>query len=217
LVGESGSSAAREPDSGADVTEWWQGVNGYVLYCVQFAQELDGTRVDWIAHLLLSRPLWAFTQQQEYDALAEALRSDAQLTAFIPEPHTEEAYRDFLRRVLARLDAARPWPELPFQELSMSHWVDFAGAIAAARIGLSVKNIHERLHRAMARLTVEGTDREVLMLRLRSGDEVALVTPWWPGSADTVVLQRGRASSAEQIIAEFIRCTGFTADEVTPL
>jgi hypothetical protein len=214
-AGESGSPAAREPDSGA--AEWWQGVNGYVLYSVQFAQELDGARVDWIAHSLLSRPLWDLTRQQEYDALAEALRSDAQLTEFIPDRHTEEAYRDFLRRLLARLDAARPWPELPFQELSMSHWADFAEATAAARIGLSVKNIHERLHRFPARLTVAGTEREVLMLRLRSGDEVALVTPWWPGSADTVILQRGRASSAEQVIAEFIACTGFTADEVRPL
>jgi hypothetical protein len=195
----------------------WRGVNGGVLYSVQFARELDDTVVDRIARWLLSQPLWDLTQQQEYDALAEALRSDAQLTEFIPEPHTEEAYRDFLRRLLARLDAARPWPELPFQVLSTSHWADFADATAAARIGLSVKNIHERLHRFPAKLTVAGTDRELLMLRLRSGDEVALVTPWWPGSADTVVLQRGDASSPEQVIAEFINCTGFTADEVTPI
>lgn len=89
----------------------WRGVNGGVLYSVQFARELDDTVVDRIARWLLGEPLWDLTQQQEYDALAEALRSDAQLTEFIPEAHTEEAYRDFLRRLLARLDEARPWPD----------------------------------------------------------------------------------------------------------
>lgn len=88
----------------------WRGVNNGVLYSVQFAQELNDAQVDRIARWLLGQPLWELTQQQEYDALAEALRSDAQLTKLIPEPHTENAYRDFLRRVLARLDQARPWP-----------------------------------------------------------------------------------------------------------
>jgi hypothetical protein len=88
----------------------WRGVNNGVLYSVQFARELDGAEVDRIAHWLLGQPLWAFTQQQKYDALADALRSDAQLTRLIPDRHTEEAYRDFLRRLLARLDEARPWP-----------------------------------------------------------------------------------------------------------
>jgi hypothetical protein len=216
-AGESGSPAAREPDSGADVAQSWQGVNGGVLYSVQFARQLDGATVDRIARWLLSRPLWDLTQQQEYDALADALRSDAQLTEFIPERHTEEAYRDFLRRLLARLDEARPWPELPFQVLGMSHWENFAGARAAARIGLSVKKIQERFGRVMVKLTLDGSDRNVLMLRLRSGDEVALVNPWWPGSTDTTVLKRGHASSAEQMIAEFINGTGLDADEIRPL
>jgi hypothetical protein len=215
-AGESGSPAARDPDSGADVAQW-RGVNNGVLYSVQFAQDLDAAQVDRIARWLLRQPLWALTQQQEYDALADALRSDAQLTELIPDRHTEETYRDFLRRLLARLDEARPWPELPFQMLGVSHWVNFTGARAVARIGLSVKQIQERLHRNMARLTVAGTERRVLMLRLRSGDEVALVTPWWPGRADTVVLQGGHANSAEQVIAEFIHCAGFDADEVRPL
>jgi hypothetical protein len=197
--------------------EQWRGVNDGVLYCVQFAHELDGAEVDRIAHWLLGQPIWDLTQQQEYDALADALRSDAQLTKFIPDRHTEEAYRDFLRRLLARLDEARPWPELPFQKLGMSHWGNFANASAVARIGLSEKKIQERLHRMMAELTSEGDGRKVLMLRLRSGAEVALVTPWWPGSTDTAVLQRGPASSAELVIAEFINCTGLDAGEVRPL
>jgi hypothetical protein len=88
----------------------WRRVNNGVLYSVQFAQELDGAEVDRIARWLLGRPLWDLTQQQEYDALAQALRSDAQLTELIPDRHTEEAYRDFLHRLLARLDEARPWP-----------------------------------------------------------------------------------------------------------
>jgi hypothetical protein len=195
--------------------ERWRGVNNAVLYSVQFRAELNDAVVDRIARAVLNEPLWDLTPQQEYEALAEALQSDAQLTALIPEKHSEETYRDFLRRLLARLDEIRPWPELPFQELSKSRWESFASARPAARITLGFKKMQERLHRGLAKL--DDSNRRIVMLRLRSGDEVALVTPWWPGSDDTAMLQRESGRPAEQVVAQLINDTGLTADEVTPL
>jgi hypothetical protein len=55
----------------------------------------------------------------------------------------------------------------------------------------------------------------VLILRLSSGDEVALAAPWWPDSQDVAVLNRDRERQAEDIVAALIEGTGFTADEVT--
>jgi len=197
------------------MAETWRSASNAVLYSVQFKRELDDAVVDRIARAVLKEPLWHLTPQQEYEALAEALQSDAQLTELIPDKHSEDAYRAFLRRLLARLDEARPWPELPFQELSTSRWESFASARPIGRISLGSMNMQERLHRGLAK--IDDTDRQILMLRLRSGDEIALVTPWWPGSSDTALLQADAARSPEQVIAEFMNCTGLDAGDVRPL
>jgi hypothetical protein len=197
------------------MAERWRGVSNAVLYSVQFKRELDDAVVDRIARAVLSEPLWDLTPKQEYEALAEALQSEAQLTELIPDKHSEDAYRAFLHRLLARLDEARPWPELPFQEMSMSRWESFASARPVARISLSWKEMQERLHRGLAK--VDDTGRRILMLRLRPGDEIALVTPWWPGSSDTALLQRDAARPPGQVIAEFINVTSIAAGEITPV
>jgi hypothetical protein len=197
------------------MTEPWLGTSNTVLYSLQRDQELNDAVVTRIARAVLEEPLWDLTPEQEYAALAEALRSDAQLTGLMPGRHNEEEYRDFLRRLLARLDAMRPWPEPPFRPLGISHWDSFAQAQLIARLGLDNLKIQERLRRGFSK--VEDPDREVLMLRLTSGDEIALVNPWWPGSTDTAVLQGDPGRRPQQVLAAFLDATPFTADEVTPL
>lgn len=214
------------------MAESWRAVINEILYSVQFERELDDAVVARIARAVLAEPLWDLTPQQEYGALTEALQSGARLTEFIPDRHAEEAYRDFLRRLLARLDDTRPWPEPPFLRLSMSRWESFTDARPIARIGLRRTKVQERLSRVFLKVEgenleavqerlrrvlgkAEGESLEVLMLRLRSGDEVALVTPPWPAREDTVILQRDHARTPEQVRAEFINDTRFTADEVT--
>lgn len=195
------------------MTELWQGTSNTVLYSIQAEPELGDAVVARIARALLEQPLSDLTPEQEYAALAEALRSGAQLTEFMPGRHSEERYRDFLRRLLARLDAMRPWPEPPFRPLDMSHWDGFAGAQPVARLSSDYLNIQERLHRAFTK----AGDQEVLMLRLKSGDEVALVNPWWPENNDTAVLRRDPGRSPEQVLAAFLDATPFSSDEITPL
>jgi len=195
------------------MTQQWQGTSNTVLYSIQGEPELDDAVVTRIARALVEQPLRDLTPEQEYADLAEALRSSAQLTELMPGRHSEERYRDFLRRLLARLDAMRPWAEPPFRPLDMSHWDGFAGAQPMARLSADYLKVQELLHRAFTR----AGDQEVLMLQLRSGDEVALVNPWWPESSDTAVLQRDPGRSPQQVLAAFLDATPFTSDEITPL
>jgi hypothetical protein len=57
----------------------------------------------------------------------------------------------------------------------------------------------------------------VLLLRLSSGAEVSLVTPWWEGSDDLVLLLNTLDRSPQEVLAEFRKATGFSAEEITPL
>jgi len=194
--------------------EQWRGVNNAVLYSVQFDRELADPVVTRIARELLERPLWDLTPEDEYSALRQAVRSAAPLTADIPQSHSEGEFRDFLHRVLDCLDALRPWPELAFRRLDAARWADFTTARPIGRIGMGYVKAQERLRRTFDRVG-DGGHREVLLLRLRSGDEVALVGA--PGVPEVTVLQRTSDRSPAQALAELAGAAGFRPDEVTPL
>jgi hypothetical protein len=196
----------------------WRAVSNAVLYSVQFDRELNDAVLDRVIRLLFEQPMWDLTPEDEYNGLAQAVRSPDPLTGDIPQPHSDHEFRGFLRRLLDRLDAMRPWPQLPYQSLSVSKWGEFAGARPIARIGLSYVKAQERLKRIFGRVNDGGT-REVLLLRLRSGAEVALVGA--PGAAEITVLQRlpdrSPGQAPGQALAEFASATGFRPDEITPL
>jgi hypothetical protein len=194
--------------------EQWRGVTNAVLYSVQFDRELGDSVAARIARSLLENTPLGLTPEAAYDALAQASRSAEPLTGDIPQPHGDQEFRDFLRRLLGRLDALRPWPDLPYRRLDASRWADFAAACPIGRIGMGYVKAQERLKRIFDRID-DGNSREVLLLRLRSGDEVALVGA--PRVAGVTVLQRASDRPAAQVLAEFVNATGFTADEVTPL
>ena len=194
--------------------EQWRGVTNVVLYSVQFDRELGDPVAAQDGAVLARKHAVGLTPQAAYDALAQASRSAAPLTGDIPQSHSDQEFREFLRRLLGRLDTLRPWPDLPYRRLDASRWADFAAARPIGRIGMGYVRAQERLRRIFDRLD-DGNSREVLLLRLRSGDEVALVGA--PQAAEVTVLQRASDRPAAQVLAEFVNATGFTADEVTPL
>lgn len=192
----------------------WRGLVNAILYTVQFERQLDEEAIDRVAHTLIERPLLGLTPEQEYDALVAALRSDEPLTGDIPQPHSEAAVGGFLAGVANRMDGLRPWPEPPFIQLNISEWDRFASARPIARVHVWYIQAQERLRRGFDQVE---TGRDVLLLRLPSGAEVALVTPWWAGSDDLALLQNTPGRPPQQVIDEFRKATGFGADEITPL
>jgi hypothetical protein len=198
------------------VADQWSAVSDSILESVQLEKELGNTEAMRLGREIVRRPLRYLTTEEEYAAIAEALRTDADLSERIPSPHGEQEYRDFLRRLLNCLDALRPWPELPFRPVDVSGWHDFNDARLTARIKLSVIGVERQLGRAFRH--TDGVQNRILGLRLNSGTEVVLVDKWWaPGSKDVALLQRDPRQPPAQVIAEFRDATGLTGDQVVPL
>lgn len=188
-------------------------ING-ILYGVQFERTLDDEAVDRIARALVQEPILYLPPEQEYELLATALRSGELLTGGIPQPHSEDAVRVFLGKVVRRLDALRPWPELPFLPIPPERRPDFGSARPIARVQVPPFEVQGRLRTMFHRLE-DGHD--ILLLRLRSGAEVGLITPWWTACDDAALVQNTPGVPAEQVIEEFRTATGFGPHQVTPL
>lgn len=195
----------------------WRRLVWSLLYTVQFNEILDDDLARWRAGGLVLEPFSGFTREEEYEALQEALRSDASLAEELmdsPVPHTEEEVRDFLRRVLERMDALRPWPELPFLTLRNESW-DLGACRPLARLHMDWL---EAGHRLGTTFYGRAEDGSWLPMRLNSGDEVAMVAPWWEGSRDVAVLARpGTDREPEEILAAFLHVTGFAPEEIDDL
>lgn len=194
--------------------ESWRGLVNALLYQMQFRTALDEKAADEFARALVTEPLLDLSAAEEYALLEEAVRSDGRLTDFIPEPHGEEEVRDFLRRLVARMEALRPWPELPYQGLPVSRWDAFADAGPIARIGMRYVKVEERLRKPFSAVTAGDRRLSVLVLRLRTGEEIALAGPWWPGSSDVALLALDR-DRAEETVAAFLDATVFGPENVT--
>ncbi|WP_119727957.1 hypothetical protein [Thermomonospora amylolytica] len=192
----------------------WRGLVNALLYDMQFVRVFDDKVVRECAEHLVGRTLLELTPEQEHALLVEALGSDGRLTEVFSE-HSEEAVRDFLGRVVARMEELRPWPTPPYRALPLERWADFADARPIGRIGTWYVKVQSRLQKVFQELPDEH-DRSVLILQLRTGEPIALVGPWWPDSDDVAVLARD-GDRAVETLAAFLDATGFTADEVAPV
>jgi hypothetical protein len=221
----------RKANHGVDSEPNWRTVANGILYSVQFKRQLDDAVVDRIAHAVLTEPLFDLTATENYESIVDALRTEAKLTELIPAPHGERDFRDFLLRLVKRLDALRPWPEASYQRLDVrpdaALWDGFSRARPIAALRLDSLAIERRLHRMFQHVagsdSGDGDDSDrgllVLVLRLASGEELALVAAGDPGGSEVTLRAREplAVEAAEQLLTAFRDATGFTPDEVTAL
>ncbi|MGH3427820.1 MAG: hypothetical protein ACRDQZ_09685 [Mycobacteriales bacterium] len=196
-----------------------------LLYTGKF-EKLDDALAERRARALIEEPLGELTIEEEYQAIVEALGSDATLTRVIELPewikgHTEQEFRDFLQRLLNQLDAKRPWLEPAHRELSFRGWSDYHYARVVGRIKLpylaASGSATSRTNYGFRHVNEGDHKRNVLILRLRSGDEVALAGPWWPNSKDVALLSRDPQRTPQQIVGALIDATRFTPEEIEPI
>lgn len=193
----------------------WRGPVNQVLYCITLDRQLSEEVVDRVAHLAVARGALRLGPQAYHDAASRALAADADLTE-LPMEHDQQARADFLRRFTARLDELRPWPEAGFTKLdAAAQWPSFARAVPVARLDAPVIDVRNVLRERFDRIGAEGEDLYALILRLGTGETVALLGSYAAGQRVTL-LQRD-PGDAETLRRHFQEATGFPAAKIQPL
>ncbi|MGK5557816.1 hypothetical protein ACSNOI_40055 [Actinomadura kijaniata] len=201
-------------DHGASPAPAWRGLVNAVLYTLLFADLRDRELADRCVRGLLTEPLLDLSPEQEYALLSDALASGGRLTdpeRSIPQPHSEEEVRAFLGDVLRRMDAARPWPVLPFRSVPPWSPEQVMAATFAGSVPMREFDVTDRIRKVFRRGVIDGRERSVLTLALSSGMEVTLVTPWRKRSRHVAVLVRDNERIPEAR-HEFQEATGLPLD-----
>lgn len=191
--------------------DYWRPVVNGILYSIKFHDQLTDEIVEHTAREIIRNPLAGLSAEDQYTALAEAVTSGEDLTKLEPEAHTENAFRDFLARLVAQLDAFRPWPEPAYERLDVSRFSDLANPVVIARLPMSAAKAEQKSGATFGRL--EDIGKRAAVLRVNSGTVVALVARWWPESNTIAVITQGQPSP-DAVITELIEATALSADDV---
>ncbi|WP_157101313.1 hypothetical protein [Nocardia shimofusensis] len=189
----------------------WRPVVNAVLYMSQFSTALDEAEAQRVSAALLEKPLGNLTPEQEYRALADALESGQELDTVVKVKHAPAEVRSFLSRVVAELDAMRPWPLPPLREIPITQWSNSVSVGPIAQIAVGWPAIEGRVGKTFKRLE----NGQGLLVALRSGSELALIWPSQSGKAATDVFSLGQERTASAIAQELISATSLNADEIS--
>jgi hypothetical protein len=196
------------------MTKDWRQIIDAVLYGLMYTDEITADTVEWNADRAVRHIYFELGPEVYYRAIHEALASGEQLNRRWVTQSTQEQVVAFLRAMAARIGEMRPWPEPVCRRLDESMWSEFGHAVPIAVLDDSAVGVMETLQRTFDRAG-DGSNNEVLMLRLRTGETVALL-----GSYDTddpVTLLTDAGGDTAEVIEHFVTATGFPAERVTRL
>lgn len=192
----------------------WQGLINQLLYGVIFTRELTDEVVARAADAAVDYTVLGAGPDAYYWAATEALASDQDLEGLSKLPQYDRAEIDrFLRALVVRLDELRPWPERRFCPLDPSAWEKFGNAIPIAMLDEATVRVGIKLWGRFEPAGISHPGQNVLMLRLRSGQTVALLGSDERGAKITLLADP--ADDPEEVIEHFVDLTGFRADKVT--
>jgi hypothetical protein len=195
-----------------------RGIMNQLLYPIDGAPDLsDATAAHLVDNMIDGRHFAAGVTD-----LAAAV--DQVLQAGAVHPQTVEASRrysepellEFLRRVKQKLDERRPWPPPRFTKLDVSQWDTFGDAAVVARVNRPMYVLNGAIKHRFDDVPVGDGKLPVLVLRLRTGEVVALMGSVDPRSTSFTLLHRGPGDRAE-VVSHFRELTGFRADDVIPI
>ncbi|MBF4995791.1 hypothetical protein IRT45_01315 [Nocardia sp. BSTN01] len=195
------------------MSEMWRSVVDAIVYNIEYYPDLGPDAVDGTARALLVQPLWNMTPQEEYEAIQHAVQTHGPITS-IPTAHNEAAIRDFLSRVLSRLDEMKPWPEPRFQTVPILRWPEFLNAPLIAIINAPFPYIQDRVGQAFGQ--PPGERRYYLLMKLGSGVEIGLIWPHNEDQTRTALVALDPRSPTE-IIEELLDATTLAPEIITPL
>lgn len=184
---------------------------------------LDAALAHRMARALIQEPLTGMTVEREYDGLVEALASNHRLSTWRGDPRAEgtpipeDRFREYLRAIVANLDAMRPWPRPLVRVLEPEIFEEhYSGARTVARLLVDVLDVQSRIHRALLPVDLpDGSHYCAAVLELRSGREIALVGDWFPDDGNDFVAVQTRDPDvpAAEIVAELTSDSEFAPEE----
>jgi hypothetical protein len=196
------------------VTQDWRGPINALLYGLIFAPEITDEVVTGCAEAAVSYTVLGDGPEVYHEAIQDALASGERLDNLRQLPQFDEAQiAGFLHAVATRLDALRPWPEPKFRRLDAAAWATFENAVPIARLDASILRVRDVVRGVFRTAGDAQPGRYVLMLKLVTGETVALLGAHGP--KEKVTLLTDAADNPAVIIDHFTEATGFPPDQIT--
>jgi hypothetical protein len=194
----------------------WRGPINQLLYSLTFANAIHQEMITFNGGSAVQYTTLELGPDVYYQAIDRALASGEKLDAVSLLPQFDQAHiEDFLRGVSARLDELRPWPVPKTRRLDAGAWEKFKHARQIARLETSVVGVTDLLQKGFRDVGGFQPGMHVLMLRLRTGETVALLGAYGPG--ERVALLTDAANDPAEVIEHFVSATGFPADKITTI
>jgi hypothetical protein len=198
------------------MTQDWRGPINGLLYGLIFAPEITDELVAGCADAAVSYTVLGDGPEVYYEAIRAALTSGERLDNVGQLPQFDQAQiASFLRAVANRLDALRPWPEPEFIRLKASTWATFTNAVPIAELEASILRIRKLVRGVFEPAGNAQPGRYVLMLKLATGEIVALLGSNGPKEKVTLLTDAGMDPT--EVMKHFTAATGFPADEMTSI
>ncbi|HKH51607.1 MAG TPA: hypothetical protein VKA77_07390 [Mycobacterium sp.] len=198
------------------MTQDWRGPVNALLYGIIFAPEITDEVVAACAEAAVNYTVLGDGPEVYYEAIQKALTSGERLDNLGQLPQFDQAQiAGYLRAVATQLDALRPWPEPKFRRLSAATWTTFANAVPIARLDASILRVRSIVRGVFEPAGDAQPGRYVLMLKLATGETVALLGSHGP--QEKVTLFTDAADNPAEVIEHFRTATGFPPDKITPI
>jgi len=154
----------------------WRGYINQITHGTDLRHRVDDSLVARLADELIRQRYFTRPVENYYQAAVAGLASGESVT--LADEQDQEVTRDLLTRLVHALDKRRPWPEPPFTSADISEWPSLRDAPIIGRIPLTERDVQSLLHRVFSELSPHhGGEGRILVLRLRTGQVVALLSP----------------------------------------
>jgi hypothetical protein len=196
-----------------------RGLINQILYGIDRVPDLTADdAVSACADSLINQRHFRHPVEEYAEAISHALHEGG-----VPAQAVESSRRysapdllDFLTRLARRLDERRPWPDPAFRKLDPDEWSTFANATPVARINRPTHQVTGILHNSFDEVPVGAEKLPVMILRLPTGDVVALMGSLDSRSRTFTLLQRDDGDPTN-VIERFREVTGFAPDDIVPI
>lgn len=150
----------------------WRGYINQITYGTDLRAPIADSLLNRLADELIRQRYFRSSVETYYQAAIDALESGESIR--LDDSQDENAVRDLLSRLLRTLDDRRPWPEPPFRSLPIDAWQTLRDAPVIGRLPAYPLDVQARLYRSFELCESSSEQSRVIVLRLRSGQEIGL-------------------------------------------